>query len=375
MCGDCAVSKSGKLIAAAVGLLGLMLMGLVLLVVLLMAVLAQDASDSAEDSTCRSTAEAEGGGKIRIPAKWVEDVEDAADESGVPTDIIGAQLEAESQWNEKASNPSGAAGMAQAMPGTWSMYGEGDPMNGHDAIRFQGKYMRALMDEAKKHSKGGNDQVEKALAAYNWGPGNMDSVGWDWSKGPAETREYVPKIMRDAQVKVSADCSAASVDNLGDLGDGEWANPLPGSTLVSGYGPRSVGGPAWAQQHVGIDLATDPTVTKRGPGGTTVAVADAKVERASCTTDVTMGCEVLLRFDKTGFMASYNHMDSIDPKVKAGGHVLRGQKIGVEGNKGGWDFGTHLHFEMYKPTAPDSVFPYQGWNVDPEPLLKQKGAM
>lgn len=371
------MSSGGKLVgvlsAAAVALL---MGGVILFAVILAGLAAQDSSDSvAEDSTCKSTAESEGGGKARIPAQWADDVKEAAKVSGVPADIIAAQLEAESQWNEKASNPSGAAGLAQAMPGTWSMYGEGDPLDGHDAIRFQGKYMRALMNEAKKHSDGGNDQVEKALAAYNWGPGNMDSVRWQWSKGPAETREYVPKIMGDAQVKVSADCSAASVDNLGDLGDGEWANPLPGSTLVSGYGPRSVGGPAWAQEHVGIDLATDPTVAKRGPGGTTVAVFDAEVIRSSCETDVTMGCEVLLRDTKSKMMASYNHQWTIDPKVKKGAHVKRGQKIGVEGNRGGWDFGTHLHFEMYKPGAPDNVFPYQGWNVDPEPLLKQKGAL
>jgi murein DD-endopeptidase MepM/ murein hydrolase activator NlpD len=35
---------------------------------------------------------------------------------------------------------------------------------------------------------------------------------------------------------------------------------------------------------------------------------------------------------------------------------------------------THLHFEIYKPNAPDLVFPYQGHNLDPEPILKQKGA-
>lgn len=353
-------------------LVGLALVGVTMFTVLLGGV--TTGAEEAEDTSCRAVAESEGGGKVRVPEQWVDDVEAAAKVAGMPVDVMGAQLEKESGWDEKASNPSGAAGLAQAMPGTWEMYGEGDPLNGEDSIRFQGKYMRALMNEAKKHSEGGTDQVEKALAAYNWGPGNMDSVRWQWSKGPAETREYVPAIMGAAQTKISEDCTAP-VDNVGDLGDGEWANPLPGSTLVSGYGPRSVGGPAWAQEHVGIDLATDATVARRGPGGTTVAVFDAKVIRSSCTTDVTMGCEVLLRDTKSGMMASYNHQDSIDPKVTKGATVKRGQKIGVEGNKGGWDFGTHLHFEMYKATAPDNVFPYQGWNVDPEPLLKQKGAL
>ena len=30
--------------------------------------------------------------------------------------------------------------------------------------------------------------------------------------------------------------------------------------------------------------------------------------------------------------------------------------------------------EIYEPGAPDVVFPYQGFNIDPEPILREKGA-
>lgn len=330
------------------------------------------------DGTCVAVAAGESEGKgPRIPNGWEKLVEDAAEEAGIPVEVAAAQLKQESQWNPGAVNAgSGAAGLAQAMPGTWDQYGEGDPLDPAAAISFMGRYMKEMMKLAEPHSEPGSDQLDKALAAYNWGPGNMESAGWDVSKSPQETRDYIPLIRDSAQVDISATCSTgATVDNVGDLGDGEWANPLPGGTLVSDYGPRTVSGPGWAQDHKGIDLATDPNVAATGPQGTTVAIADAKVLRASCETDVTMGCEVLLRFDDGGMMASYAHQDSIAEGVRAGGNVKRGQKIGVEGNKGGWDFGSHLHLELYKSDAPDNVYPQAGWDVNPTPLLREKGAL
>ena len=48
--------------------------------------------------------------------------------------------------------------------------------------------------------------------------------------------------------------------------------------------------------------------------------------------------------------------------------------IGTEGNRGQFGMATHLHIEIYKPGAPDVVFPYQGFNIDPEPILREKGA-
>ena len=49
--------------------------------------------------------------------------------------------------------------------------------------------------------------------------------------------------------------------------------------------------------------------------------------------------------------------------------------IGTEGNRAGLGaVATHLHLEIYQPGAPDVVFPYEGFNIDPEPILRQKGA-
>jgi hypothetical protein len=54
-----------------------------------------------------------------------------------------------------------------------------------------------------------------------------------------------------------------------------------------------------------------------------------------------------------GVVTAYNHMSSIDPSVKIGGTVAKGQVIGMAGNSGllgdaeGKDWGTHLHFEIW----------------------------
>ena len=43
-------------------------------------------------------------------------------------------------------------------------------------------------------TKYGGDE-RKALAAYHWGPGNLDKVGGDVSKAPPETQAYVTRVL------------------------------------------------------------------------------------------------------------------------------------------------------------------------------------
>jgi murein DD-endopeptidase MepM/ murein hydrolase activator NlpD len=56
--------------------------------------------------------------------------------------------------------------------------------------------------------------------------------------------------------------------------------------------------------------------------------------------------DVVYLLDHRGWYYRYSHMQSIDPAVKPGATVTKGQKIGVlgkEGGSGGW---SHLHFEI-----------------------------
>lgn len=77
----------------------------------------------------------------------------------------------------------GALGIMQFMPGTAAGMGI-DPCDPSSAIFGSGKYLRGLLNQF--------GSLDKALAAYNWGSGNVARKGL--SGAPAETREYITKV-------------------------------------------------------------------------------------------------------------------------------------------------------------------------------------
>lgn len=99
--------------------------------------------------------------------------------------LLRSQMMAESSGNPAAVSPKGARGLFQHMPATAAELGIADPHDPAQSIEGGAKYMRQLLDRYK-----GNTNA--ALAAYNWGMGNVDRQGL--SKMPAETRDYISKI-------------------------------------------------------------------------------------------------------------------------------------------------------------------------------------
>ena len=75
---------------------------------------------------------------------------------------------------------------------------------------------------------------------------------------------------------------------------------------------------------------------------------------------------------------SFCHLDTA--AVSPGTVVKRGDILGVEGNYGEsvqTTFITHLHYELYIPGEPltaQNYNPYNGQTINPEPILKEKGA-
>lgn len=127
--------------------------------------------------------------------QWAPDVQAAGAAKGVNSNILLAQLDAESGGNPKAVSPVGAAGVSQFMPATAAQYGV-DVRNPKSSINGQAAFMGDLL---KKY---GGD-YSKALAAYNWGPGNLDKAlstyGNTWrSHLPSETSNYITKVMTNA---------------------------------------------------------------------------------------------------------------------------------------------------------------------------------
>lgn len=108
---------------------------------------------------------------------------------GIPANLLARVLQQESNFNPLAISPVGALGIAQFMPATARDIGV-DPLEPFAAIDAAGKYLRSLYDKV--------GTWPKALAAYNWGIGNVQKYGM--ARAPSETVSYVNQITRDVHV-------------------------------------------------------------------------------------------------------------------------------------------------------------------------------
>lgn len=119
------------------------------------------------------------------PARWRVRVAQLAAKYDISASLLEAVVWQESRWNELAISPVGARGLAQLMPGTAAQMGvnPGDPMAN---LEGGARYLRLQLD-----AFGGD--IEKALAAYNAGPGRVQKAGG--IPNIRETQAYVASIM------------------------------------------------------------------------------------------------------------------------------------------------------------------------------------
>ncbi len=86
--------------------------------------------------------------------------------------------------NGETKSSKGAVGIMQIIP-RW--HPNVDPLDPYDSIRYAGKYLRQLFNKLGSWNL--------ALAAYNWGIGNLQNKGF--SNAPLETKNYVSEILSD----------------------------------------------------------------------------------------------------------------------------------------------------------------------------------
>lgn len=106
---------------------------------------------------------------------------------GLPRDLLSRVAYQESRYDKDAISPVGAIGLMQFMPATAVEYGI-DPRDPFQSIDAAGKYLSRL------YRMFGNWSV--AIAAYNWGPGNMRKHlakhgALNIAAIPDETRKYL----------------------------------------------------------------------------------------------------------------------------------------------------------------------------------------
>lgn len=121
--------------------------------------------------------------------------ERAAQETGVPLDLLKAVGKAESNFNPNARSQCGAMGVMQLMPATAKTLGVTDPYNPEQNIMAGAEHLRNMMDRF-------DGDPTLALAAYNAGSGNVYKYG---GVPPfPETQNYVRKVMEYAGQDLTA---------------------------------------------------------------------------------------------------------------------------------------------------------------------------
>lgn len=121
-----------------------------------------------------------------VPPQFVAAVNYAAASANISPNLLAALVWQESRWNPAAISPKGAIGLAQLMPGTARDLGV-NPVDPTANLVGGARYLRQLLDQF-------DGDVERALAAYNAGPGRVRSAGG--VPAIAETRAYVASIVR-----------------------------------------------------------------------------------------------------------------------------------------------------------------------------------
>ena len=128
-------------------------------------------------------------------------------EEYAPPSLVKAVMKVESAGKQEAVSPKGATGLMQLMPATAKDLGV-DATDAEQNVEGGSRYLQQMINKYGK--------TDIALAAYNWGPGNIDKAirklnaerkAITWAnimqivKVPMETRLYVNKVLKNREVE------------------------------------------------------------------------------------------------------------------------------------------------------------------------------
>lgn len=120
-----------------------------------------------------------------VPLRYAAKINELAARFDLSPSLLEALVWQESRWRENAASPVGAQGLAQLMPGTARYLGV-DSRDPFQNLEGGARYLREQLDRF-------DGDLEKALAAYNAGPGRVERAGG--IPNIRETKHYVAAIM------------------------------------------------------------------------------------------------------------------------------------------------------------------------------------
>jgi len=124
-------------------------------------------------------------------ARIEEAIKISSKKHGIDEGLIRAIIKVESDFNPKVVSSAGAMGLMQLMPENVRHYGVSDPFNIEENIDAGTRHIKDYLEMF-------DNDLEMALVAYNFGPGNMRKRSItgsdDFYKLPTETKNYLVKI-------------------------------------------------------------------------------------------------------------------------------------------------------------------------------------
>lgn len=108
---------------------------------------------------------------------------------GLPAPLVRSVVSTESSFQPDAVSPAGAQGLMQLMPETAKELGIDNSFDPQQNLLGGCRYLKGLLQKY-------DGDIDHALAAYNWGQGNVDRKGLE--QMPTETRNYIAKVKQSA---------------------------------------------------------------------------------------------------------------------------------------------------------------------------------
>jgi len=117
----------------------------------------------------------------------------ASKKYGVDSGLVKAVIKAESDFDVGSTSHKGAMGLMQLMPDTAKDLGVENPYNPVENVMGGTRYLKILLDRY-------DGDINLALAAYNWGMGNVEKHP---GRLPEETKIYMARVNKYHSQEIS----------------------------------------------------------------------------------------------------------------------------------------------------------------------------